>query len=331
MATWRSTTAALAVATVMLTAGCGGSGTEGPSDSAPSDLASPESLASSFPTADARSGPAGQLTLANDPNIGPILTDSTGFTLYRLSSEGALPAAPKCEGDCAKTWPPVPAEEAEPPAGLNSRLLGSVRRADGSRQLTFAGLPMYRYSKDAKPGQVNGDKVDDTWFAGLPKDRVPGLNEALNADTGADVGDEPAIGDEPSTGNDTDESGEEAVTDDLPGLSVADDPDLGKIVVDARGRTLYRYVKDTDWPMTTACTGKCLDKWKPASVVGKNDAKGIDPKLVIPFNRPDGIKQQTLNCWPLYWFTGETPGEIKGQGLDGEWFAVTPDGSLVRK
>ncbi|MGW5333118.1 SCO0930 family lipoprotein [Streptomyces bauhiniae] len=334
MAIWRSAAVALAAATVLLTAGCGASGSRDAGDAGSS--ASPESLASSSPVGEARNGPAGQLTLANDPNIGPILTDSTGFTLYRFATDGTSPLRSACEGECAKLWPPVPADGVVPPAGLDTQLLGSVSRADGSKQLTFAGLPMYRYAKDAKPGQVSGDKVNNAWFAELPADQVPGLEAALGAEagaeTGADTGAGSATASDAPTVEDRPGGAENGTADQaLPGLSTVDDPDLGKIVVDGKGRTLYRYVKDTAWPMKAACTGACLDKWKPATVVGKNDVKGINPRLVIPFNRPDGIKQQTLDCWPLYWLATEKPGEIKGQGADGEWFAVAPDGSLVKK
>ncbi|MEU0360386.1 SCO0930 family lipoprotein [Streptomyces cyaneofuscatus] len=328
MATWRSMTVALATATVLLTAGCGGSDAENAASagSAPSAPAAPESLAASPPAAaDSRTGPAGQLALANDPNLGPIVTDSTGFTLYRFTTDGPNPTKSACEGDCAAQWPPVPAEGAVLPAGLDASLAGSVTRADGSRQLTVGGMPMYRFAKDSKPGQVSGDGVGGVWFAGLPEDKVPGLNEALGAEpggAGVDGGAGTGEGEEPGAGGDAAA---------LPGLSTVEDPELGEIVVDAKGRTLYRFTKDTDWPMTTACTGECLEKWKPAALVGKNDVKGIDPKLVIPFDRPDGQKQQTLDCWPLYWFTGDKPGEINGQGVGGTWFAVAPDGSLVKK
>lgn len=40
----------------------------------------------------------------------------------------------------------------------------------------------------------------------------------------------------------------------------------------------------------------------------------------------------TYGDWPLYYYVGDTvPGDVNGQGLDGEWFAVAPDGKLVRK
>ncbi|MFH8470982.1 SCO0930 family lipoprotein [Streptomyces sp. NPDC017991] len=325
MATWRSRTVALTAAAIMLTAGCGGSGSGGKADkAAPSAPAAQESLAGAAPAADSRSGPAGQLTLADDPNLGTIVSDATGFTLYRFTKDSANPAVSACSAACAKVWPPVPSDSVTLPTGIDAALMGSVKRADGISQLTLAGLPLYRYAKDAKPGQISGDGIDGAWFASLPENTIPSPDEAAGGspDTAGAGGD--------TTGG-TGATGESETTADQPGLSVAQDPELGAIVVDAKGRTLYRFTKDTDWPMTTACTGACLEKWKPAALVGKNDVEGIASKLVIPFNRPDGIKQQTLDCWPLYWFTGDKqPGDTDGQGVGGTWFAVAADGSLVK-
>ncbi|MEW2426207.1 SCO0930 family lipoprotein [Streptomyces nigra] len=339
MASWRTLPLVLTTTTVLLATACGG-GSEDTSapDASSTPPASPvaQSPVAVPPGGDPRTGPAAQMALVNDPNIGPLLTDGTGFTLYRFTDDGAKPTTSACNGECAKTWPPVPAEGATLPAGVDPKLKGSIERADGTKQLTIGGIPLYRYAKDAKPGQVSGDGVGNTWFAGLPPEEVPGLDAALAGlpETGGDGSG--AAGDD--TGGGAAQPGDEAGTGDvpdavasLPGLSVVEDPELGEIVVDAKGRTLYRFTKDTDWPMTSACTGKCLDKWKPAALVDKNDVEGIDPKLVIPFDRPDGKQQQTLDCWPLYWFTGDKPGEINGQGSGGTWFAVAPDGSLVKK
>ncbi|MCX4993633.1 SCO0930 family lipoprotein [Streptomyces sp. NBC_00568] len=307
---------ALATATLILTAACS---TEKQENSPKADrtASAQQDLAGNTPGT-GPDAPAGQLTIANDPKIGPIVTDATGFTLYRFTKDTQEPLASACEGDCATLWPPVPAKDASLPQGLEPTLLGSLKRPDGIAQLTVAGIPVYRYAKDTKPGQANGQGVGGTWFASLPEEGVPGFESVLAAITGG-VSDDGAG-----------EAGDAADAA-LPGMSVVDNPKLGKILVDGQGRTLYRFVKDTDWPMTTACTGKCLDTWKPAKVIEKNDVNGIDPKLVIPFNRPDGVLQQTIDCWPLYWFTGDkTPGDTNGQGVDGYWFAAAADGSLVK-
>ncbi|MFF8480932.1 SCO0930 family lipoprotein [Streptomyces antibioticus] len=324
MATWRLPAAAWAVTAIAALSGCGLLGSDGQAespDSKPSGIQ--ESLAAAPPGADDRTGPAGQLTLANDPNLGPILTDSVGFTLYRFTEDGQTDGASACEGKCADLWPPVPAEGASVPAGLDSSLLGSVARQGGGRQLTVGGLPMYRYAKDAKPGQVAGDGVGGTWFASLPSRLVPSSSQDGSAFGEASPSGEGAA----AAGN-----GVPSAVAAGPGLSVSQHPSLGSIVVDAEGRTLYRFVKDTDWPMSSACTGSCLDRWEPAAVVDRNDVSGIDPKKVIPFDRPDGIAQQTLDCWPLYRFTGDAEaGDINGQGVDGAWYAVAADGSLRKR
>ncbi len=55
--------------------------------------------------------------------------------------------------------------------------------------------------------------------------------------------------------------GEQAEQADRPGLSVRKDPKLGEIIVDRNGMTVYRFTKDSAWPMKAACTGACLEKW----------------------------------------------------------------------
>lgn len=256
MSSRRLAAAALTVLAMSVTTACGGSDDGSDASGAPSPAASQERLADQGPApVGDRTGPAGQLTVANDPNLGPIITDASGFTLYRFTKDGPNPELSACDAACAKLWPPVPADGALAPAGVDDALLGAVTRGDGSRQLMFDGLPLYRYAKDAKPGQVAGEGVGKTWFASLPSDTVSSVQPGVDA---SGPSEEAPEGEAPPQEG---EVGEE-VLEALPGLSVVDDPELGEIVVDAKGRTLYRFVKDTDWPMTTACTGSCLDTWK---------------------------------------------------------------------
>lgn len=175
-----------------------------------------------------KSKQAGQLAVWDSKELGKAVTDSEGFTLYRFDKDNASPPKSNCEGDCAKTWPVVPAGNVTAAVGTDGALIGKVIRADGTRQLTIAGWPMCRYTKDTKPGDVNGQGVGGTWFASAPD----GTKAASNADG--------------PTG------GEQA---DLAGLSVRKGPKLGDIVVDKRGMTVYRFKKDTAWPMKSACTG----------------------------------------------------------------------------
>ncbi|AXG81524.1 SCO0930 family lipoprotein [Streptomyces paludis] len=252
--------------------------------------------------------PAGQLAVATNAKVGKVLTDGEGFTLYRFDRDTASPPKSNCEGDCEAAWPVVTADNAKAAAGTDAELLGEVTRADGTKQLTVDGWPMYRYAKDTAAGDVNGEGVGGTWFAAAP--------DGTKASGGAGGG----------------AAGGETAPADLKGLSVRKDPKLGDIMVDSKGMTVYRFTKDTAWPMSTACTGECLDKWPVVAPVDKNNvADGILKKGFVTFDRPDGIKQQTINCSPIYTFANDKkPGDTNGQGVAGTWFAVTPNNELVK-
>lgn len=96
--------------------------------------------------------------------------------------------------------------------------------------------------------------------------------------------------------------------------------------------SLYRFDKDSADPSVSRCTGACATKWPPVTIEegGKVYLQGVDAKKVGGIRRDDGQVQVTLNGWPLYRFSGDTrPGDLNGQGVDGVWFAVGPDGSKV--
>ncbi|MGW4025852.1 SCO0930 family lipoprotein [Streptomyces sp. NPDC005009] len=240
------------------------------------------------------SGTAGELNVSTNAELGKVVTDSLGLTLYRFDQDTAEPPASNCEDDCAKTWPPVPADDATAGEGIDKALLGSVDRADGTKQLTVAGWPAYRYVKDVNAGDVKGQGVGGKWYALNPQ-------------------------------------GKKAQAADRPGLSTREDAKLGEIVVDENGMTVYRFMKDEAWPKpVSACTGACLEKWPVVSPVDFEDTKGIQKKGYMTFTRPDGADQQTINCWPIYTFAGDkAPGDTNGQGVGGTWYAVRPDGKPV--
>ncbi|MFJ2645440.1 SCO0930 family lipoprotein [Streptomyces sp. NPDC087420] len=305
MNTWRNASLAVtAVAVLALTTACGqeqGTTTNGApvgaaaaaGDDYGSDAYGSDAAAKAEATA------AGQLAVWDSKELGEVVTDSEGFTLYRFDKDTASPPKSNCEGDCEKAWPVVSAEGAKAPAGVDPALLGEVARADGTKQLTIAGWPMYRYAQDESPGDANGQGVGGTWFASAPDGK-----KAAPAD--------------------------EVTVADLPGLSVRKDPKLGDIIVDSKGMTVYRFKKDSAWPMKSACTGACLDKWPVVAPVDKNDTEGIIEKGFVTFDRPDGIKQQSIDCWPVYTFTGDKkPGDTNGQGVGGTWYAVSPQAKLV--
>ncbi|CAM5390870.1 lipoprotein [Streptomyces spiroverticillatus] len=309
MGTWRNVSLAVTAAAVLaLTTACGQD--NGNASPGAQSVANP-APADGYGYGDGEKGEnkaaapkaAGQLAARDDAKLGKIVTDSAGMTLYRFDKDTAKPPKSNCEGDCAKAWPVVPAGTATAVPGTDASAVGSVTRADGTKQLTLGGWPMYRFAQDTKAGDVKGQGVGGTWFASAPDGK-----KAAPAGAAPDA---PAPAD-------------------LPGMSVRKDPKLGEIVVDSRGMTVYRFKKDSAWPMKTACTGACLDKWPVVPPVAKNDTTGIIKKGFVVFDRPDGVKQQTIDCWPVYTFSGDKKaGDTNGQGVGGTWYAVSPQGKLV--
>ncbi len=105
---------------------------------------------------------------------------------------------------------------------------------------------------------------------------------------------------------------------------------LGTVVVDGQGFTLYRFDKDSAKPPTSNCAGECAQKWPPVLATPGTPltVEGVEQEVVGTINRPDGTIQLTLNGWPVYRYSGDPqPGATTGQGVNGgEWAAVTPDG-----
>jgi predicted lipoprotein with Yx(FWY)xxD motif len=107
---------------------------------------------------------------------------------------------------------------------------------------------------------------------------------------------------------------------------------LGKIVVDARGRSLYLF--EADHKGASACYGACARAWPPVLVSGKPKAgAGARAALLGVLHRRDGKSQVTYKGHPLYRFYKDTArGQVKGQGLDffgGEWYVLTPAGKKL--
>jgi predicted lipoprotein with Yx(FWY)xxD motif len=100
----------------------------------------------------------------NISGVGLVLTDPQGMTLYYLKTDNASKVT--CTGSCATTWPPSPVSGAVPTAGSGvTGPLGTIADPDGNKQLTYMGWPLYTYSGDSAPGQVNGQGTGGVWFA----------------------------------------------------------------------------------------------------------------------------------------------------------------------
>jgi predicted lipoprotein with Yx(FWY)xxD motif len=100
---------------------------------------------------------------------GTVVANAHGFSLYMFAkdTQGTKSKQPKsnCYGGCATVWPPLLVKSGGKPvagkgSGLNSKLLGTVRRHDGTTQITYGGWPLYTYVSDRKAGEVTGQNVN---------------------------------------------------------------------------------------------------------------------------------------------------------------------------
>src|SRR5262245_40159930 len=95
---------------------------------------------------------------------GQILHDGRGFALYAFTRDTA--GRSNCSGACASAWPPyIVPRRATAGSGVRAALLGTVRRADGRLQASYAGRPLYYYIGDRRPLQVLCQNV--TEFGGV--------------------------------------------------------------------------------------------------------------------------------------------------------------------
>jgi len=88
--------------------------------------------------------------------LGRVIVNGRGLTLYLFEKDRRGRSA--CSGVCAGYWPPL-LTHGKPLAANGARrsLLGTIRRSDGTTQVTYAGHPLYRYQQDTKRGQTTGE------------------------------------------------------------------------------------------------------------------------------------------------------------------------------
>ncbi len=134
-----------------------------------------------------------QLKAAKAGALDPVVVNGAGLTLYRFDKDTAKPSKSTCNGECAKTWPPVLVTPSSKVflAGIRKSAVGTVKRDDGTLQLTVGGWPAYRFVKDIKPGDTLGQGVGGTWFglapngqkaqSGQPEETAPPQKPASSA------------------------------------------------------------------------------------------------------------------------------------------------------
>lgn len=159
------------------------------------------------------------------------------------------------------------------------------------------------------------DDDDGDSAASGTSETTESASETTAADTGSDAG-----------AGDPSESSAPAET---PTIATAE-TDLGTILVDGQGLTLYLFTSDSQGEPST-CSGGCSASWpKVTGEVSAGD--GIDESLIGTVEDPEGGVQATYDGWPLYYYAEDAaPGETKGQGSGGVWWVVAPDGTAIEE
>ncbi|HEY1834874.1 MAG TPA: hypothetical protein VGG08_10580 [Solirubrobacteraceae bacterium] len=151
------------LAVALLLSACGSSSGTTAETTEVTPAASEESSAASS-SSESPSGEGAVKEVSNSTVGSTILADSQGMTLYHLSGEsgGEFICTSKA---CEKAWPPLTVSEGTTPSGASS--LGTVKRPDGTLQVTYKGEPLYTFAQDTKAGQASGQGIKDvgTWSA----------------------------------------------------------------------------------------------------------------------------------------------------------------------
>jgi predicted lipoprotein with Yx(FWY)xxD motif len=111
----------------------------------------------------------GKVTVGST-SAGHVLVDANGRTLYAFAPDSRGHST--CTGSCLQYWPAVPGKDAKAGATGNvSAHLGTIKRSDGTSQLTVNGFPMYTYVGDSSAGQAKGQGLDTSgglWWVVSP-------------------------------------------------------------------------------------------------------------------------------------------------------------------
>ena len=158
----------------IVVAACSGSGTT-PSPAAPESVAPPSEVPASAPApaseapseAPASAAAGGETVAIAESDLGQILVDGEGRTLYMFDPDSA--GEPTCYDGCAEAWPPLTVEgEITVGAGLDAATFTTVERTDGTMQVKAGNWPLYYFANDAAPGDTNGQGQNDVWWVVSP-------------------------------------------------------------------------------------------------------------------------------------------------------------------
>jgi predicted lipoprotein with Yx(FWY)xxD motif len=230
--------------------------------------------------------PKATINIASNAQLGQIITDSLGNTLYFYSMD-SKPDTSYCSGGCLAVWPAFySANLTLGDSRLHAEDFGTITRADGAKQTTYKGWPLYYYASDAAAGDVKGEAFNNVWFVAKPDYSVMLVNKQL-------------------VGND----GVEYNSTYTPGKAIT------QFLTDDYGRTLYAFSPDkfkkntyTDSLFTKNPT------WPVYEISAVNSVPSILAKTDFDTVHVFSHVQLAYKGWPLYFFGPDamTRGNTKG-------------------
>ena len=216
-------------------------------------------------------------------------TAAGGRTLYSLTAD--TPKSSACTGQCMALWPPLLTANGRAKTGTGAeRRLGTIRRADGTFQVTYNGHPVYFFAFDlgagAPAGLTNGEyildpaPVDGNWYTMLPQG-IPNPGKTT-------IGSESA--------------GAKTI------LAVAGNP-INNVVA-----TLYAFSADS--ATASKCAGQCAMIWPPVITTSPAAVSGMASGAQLgTIQRADGTFQVTYNGHPLYFFSKALDSGTEGNNV----------------
>jgi predicted lipoprotein with Yx(FWY)xxD motif len=111
--------------------------------------------------------PSATMVQTRATSLGQVLVDAQGRTMYLFEQDNGTMST--CTGSCTSVWPPVPVSGAPTVSGgASATAVGVATEANGVKQLTYAGHPLYYFAGDGQPGQTRGQAIDEfgaKWYA----------------------------------------------------------------------------------------------------------------------------------------------------------------------
>ncbi len=98
---------------------------------------------------------------------------------------------------------------------------------------------------------------------------------------------------------------------------------VGKVLANPHGMTVYYYTEDKPGSGVSDCTGSCAMRWPPVVAPVRAPAGVMLPGPIATITRSDGVRQVTINGYPIYRFAGDkAPGQASGNGVEGSWHVI---------